>query len=802
MPTIKQLFFSVLGSVLFAFLFLSLLSYNPDDPAWSHIGGTGEITNIGGRLGAWVVDIFRVFFGFGAWWLVITIGYEILRLWWQREVLAWQLRFVAYGVLLICISTILAQLGRDAQQALYFGGVVGFEIYKFIVPILGFTATALLLILLMVVVATFTFHIRWKSLFGKLLGWLDNTQKQKSTPQEEVPDTPQEDTPLFNVVQTPTDSIDTAQPQQHSDSLENFLNDSGIRSDLLKKQERLAKEEERRQERLAKRRAKEEQKQEESQKQEQPKQTSRAKFFTTILDTVAPSEPKPSAPPPPSPPKSHAMSTLEYRLSLTPIPELTLLDEPAPRRSPYTDKELMQLSELLEIKLKEFNISARVMDATVGPVITLFEVELAAGIKVSRVTKIAEDLARSMSMTSLRVLPIIAGKPYIGIEVPNRHRQMVSLLEILDTDEFNDPNLAISMAIGVDISGQPIIADLAKAPHLLVAGMTGSGKSVVVNSFLMSMLLKRSPEELKLILIDPKQVELEPYADIPHLLTPVITDMTDATASLTWCVTEMERRYALLSKLRVRNIASFNQKVMEAEQNGEPLTDPLWRASDHVGDTPPKLKPLPFIVVVADEFADMLMQLGKTAEEPIVRLAQKARAAGIHLILATQRPTANVVTGLIKSNIPSRVALQVKTAIDSRIIIEESGADNLLGNGDMLFLAPGKNSTERLQGAFVSDDEVNRVCDAWRERGKPDYIDLSTSYTFEGEGSGDSATGGDDEYYNQAVAFVMETRKVSTSAIQRKLSIGYNRAARIVDMMEENGIVSPMDNGGKRQLLI
>ena len=496
------------------------------------------------------------------------------------------------------------------------------------------------------------------------------------------------------------------------------------------------------------------------------------------------------------------MSTLEYRMSLSAVPELDILDPKPAKTITYTQEELDQLSALLEIKLQEFNVKAEVVSAMVGPVVTRFEVDLAAGIKASRVSKIAQDLARSMSMASLRVIPVIAGKPYIGIEVPNRKRQIVSLIELLDTPDYKDPNAGISIAIGTNISGKPVIADLAKAPHMLVAGTTGSGKSVLVNSFLMSMLLKYTPDELKLVLIDPKQLELANYADIPHLLTPVITDMTEATAALNWCVTEMERRYLLMSKLRVRNLAAFNQKVLEAQASGEPIIDPLWSASDHVSDIAPKLKPLSKIVVVADEFADMIMQLGKTAEEPIVRLAQKSRAAGIHLILATQRPVANVVTGLIKSNIPSRVALRVNSATDSRIIIEESGAENMLGHGDMMFLAPGAIETERVHGAYVKDDEVNRVTDAWRERGVPDYIDLTDSFTFEGEGSGDSGTGSDDEYFDLAVSHTLETRKVSISALQRKFSIGYNRAARIVDMMEERGVVSAADNSGKRQILM
>ncbi len=512
------------------------------------------------------------------------------------------------------------------------------------------------------------------------------------------------------------------------------------------------------------------------------------------------------APAPQTASKSRAMDTLSYRMSLTPLPELDLLDKPNYDQKPVvTEAQLAEASELLEIKLQEFNIKANVISAMVGPVVTRFEVDLAPGVKASRVSRVAQDLARSMSKASLRVVEVIPGKPYIGIEVPNKEREMVRLIELLDTPDFRDPDKQIAIAVGKDIGGKPVIADLAKAPHMLVAGTTGSGKSVLVNSFLLSMLLKYTPDELKLVLIDPKQLELANYGDIPHLLTPVITDMKDAVAALTWCVNEMERRYQLMSKLRVRKISEFNKKVEYAESVGEPIYDPLWQMNDSVSQCkPPKLKPLPTIVIVADEFADMIMQLGKTAEEPIVRLAQKARAAGIHLLLATQRPTVNVVTGLIKANVPARVALRVNSKVDSRTIIEEGGAEDMLGHGDMMFIGPGKNNPERMHGAFVDDDEVNRVCDAWRERGSPDYIDLSDSYTFEGEGSGDMGSGGAsaDELYEAAAAFVVETRKPSISAVQRKFSIGYNRAARLLDQMEERGLVTAMDHSGKRQLLL
>lgn len=505
--------------------------------------------------------------------------------------------------------------------------------------------------------------------------------------------------------------------------------------------------------------------------------------------------------------RSRAMQTAAYRAQLTPLPTLDILDKPDPNHKPsYSALELEQLSELLEIKLQEFNVKAEVVTAIPGPVVTRFEVELAAGVKASKVTNISRDLARSLSMASLRVVEVIAGKPYIGIEVPNKQREMVRLIELLDTKAYQDSNSHISMAMGKDISGKPIITDLSRAPHMLVAGTTGSGKSVLVNAMLLSMLLKYTPDELRLILIDPKQLELANYNDIPHLLTPVVTDMTEAASSLSWCVAEMERRYFLMSTLKVRKLHEFNKKVRAAERAGQPLIDPTWRPNDSVSiDKAPKLKTLPLIVIVADEFADMIMQVGKQAEELITRLAQKSRAAGIHLMLATQRPSVDVITGLIKANIPVRAALRVNSKVDSRTILDSGGAEDMLGNGDMLFLGPGQIEPDRVHGAYVSDEEVNRVCDAWRERGAPDYIDNMAdnfALTAPSGSSGGNASGEDDDLYNEVVAFVMESRKATASSIQRKFSIGYNRAARIVDSMEEAGLVSPMSRGGKRELLM
>ncbi|WP_349929746.1 DNA translocase FtsK 4TM domain-containing protein [Acinetobacter sp. A1-4-2] len=508
-------------------------------------------------------------------------------------------------------------------------------------------------------------------------------------------------------------------------------------------------------------------------------------------------------------PMSRAMQVAQKRRDLPPLPGLELLDEVDPNKKVnFTAEQLARLSELLEIKLQEFNVKAKVIEAQPGPVVTRFELDLAPGVKASKVTNISRDLARSMSMASVRVVEVIPGKPYIGIEVPNSSREMVRLIELVQIPKFNDPDGILSMAMGKDISGNPVITELGKAPHMLVAGTTGSGKSVAVNSMILSMLLKYTPDQLRLILIDPKQLELANYNDIPHLLTPVVTDMKDAVSALNWCVNEMERRYKLMSFLKIRKLSDYNRKLEEAIANGEELFDPTWKASESVvGERAPRLTPLPSIVIVADEFADMIMQVGKKAEEMITRLAQKSRAAGIHLLLATQRPSVDVITGLIKANIPTRVALRVNSKIDSRTILDAGGAEDLLGHGDMLFLGPGKIEPERVHGAFIADDEVNRICDAWRERGAPNYVDeILTPFDEEPSSRGfeDGGEGGSDRdaLYDQCVSFVLETRKASTSSLQRKFSLGYNRAARIIDQMEENGIVSGMGANGKRDILI
>jgi len=495
------------------------------------------------------------------------------------------------------------------------------------------------------------------------------------------------------------------------------------------------------------------------------------------------------------------------------LPPLSLMDEtdPADHRA-LSEEALKRMADRLELKLREFGVEAAVVKVHPGPVITRFEIEPAAGVKVSRISGLAKDLARALAVISVRVVEVIPGKSTMGIEVPNEDRAVVRLREVLASSAYERAPSKLSLCLGKDISGQPIVADLARMPHLLVAGTTGSGKSVGVNAMLLSLLYKATPDEVRLILVDPKMLELSVYEGIPHLLTPVVTDMKDAAAALRWCVAEMERRYRLMAALGVRNMAGFNRKVQDAEKAGEPLKDPLWKAPEVVleGDVPeaPALETLPAIVVVIDEFADMMMIVGKKVEELIARIAQKARAAGIHLLLATQRPSVDVITGLIKANIPTRISFQVSSKVDSRTILDQGGAEQLLGHGDMLYLPPGTAVPERVHGAFVGDDEVHRVVADWRQRGTPNYLEEVLTVTADIDtlaASGGQTTSGDteqdDPLYDEACAYVLETRRASISSVQRKLRIGYNRAARLIEAMEAAGVVSAMDTAGGREVL-
>lgn len=492
------------------------------------------------------------------------------------------------------------------------------------------------------------------------------------------------------------------------------------------------------------------------------------------------------------------------------LPPLALLDDPKPQTKGYSEETLETLSRQIEFKLKDFRIDVQVVGAYPGPVITRFEMEPAPGVKVSQISSLDKDIARGLSVKAVRVVDVIPGKSVIGLEIPNTSREMIFLSELLRSKEYDKSGSALTLALGKDIAGRPTVADLARMPHLLVAGTTGSGKSVAVNAMVLSLLYKASPKELRMLMIDPKMLELSVYQGIPHLLAPVVTDMKEAANGLRWCVAEMERRYKLMSAVGVRNLAGFNKKIKDAQDAGQPMMDPLFKPNPDLLEAPRPLEPMPFIVIFIDEFADMMMIVGKKVEELIARLAQKARAAGIHLILATQRPSVDVITGLIKANIPTRIAFQVSSKIDSRTILDQSGAETLLGHGDMLYLPPGTAMPERIHGAFVSDDEVHRVVEHLKASGSADYIEgVLDEVQAMGEGvvvgaTGLPESGGGDEsdpLYDEALRIVTETRRASISGVQRRLKIGYNRAARLIEAMEAAGVVSPPEHNGDRQVL-
>lgn len=496
------------------------------------------------------------------------------------------------------------------------------------------------------------------------------------------------------------------------------------------------------------------------------------------------------------------------------LPPLSLLDDPAPQQSGYSAEALEAMSRLVELKLRDFAVEAEVVEVHPGPVITRFELRLAPGVKVSQISNLAKDLARALSSISVRVVEIIPGKSTVGLEIPNEKRELVTLGEIIKSRPYDEMTSSLALVLGKDIGGLPVVADLARMPHLLVGGTTGSGKSTAVNAMVLSLLYKATAEHVRLIMIDPKMLELSVYEGIPHLLAPVVTDMKEAANALRWCVAEMERRYQLMAALGVRNLAGFNRKIKEAQEAGNPIRDPLllkYLGPEGTVEQVPLLEPLPFIVVIVDELADMMMVVGKKVEELIARLAQKARASGIHLILATQRPSVDVITGLIKANIPTRIAFQVSAKVDSRTILDQMGAEQLLGHGDMLFLQPGTSVPVRVHGAFVSDAEVHRVVGVLKGSGPPAYVQeiLDGPSTpipgLAGEGQeGEGGEGGDGEQdilYDQAVRIVVESRKASISGVQRRLKIGYNRAARMIETMEAVGVVGPLQSNGSREVL-
>ncbi|HSM69330.1 MAG TPA: DNA translocase FtsK 4TM domain-containing protein [Xanthomonadales bacterium] len=497
-------------------------------------------------------------------------------------------------------------------------------------------------------------------------------------------------------------------------------------------------------------------------------------------------------------------------LPLEPLPPLNLLDDPGDQQAGYSKDVLEALSRQVELKLADFGVQVDVVAVHPGPVITRFELQPAAGVKSAQISNLAKDLARGLSVVSVRVVEVIPGKTTIGLEIPNTIRQIVYLSEILRSEVYEKSNSPLTLGLGKSIQGRPMVADLARMPHLLVAGTTGSGKSVALNAMILSLLYKATPEQVRLVLVDPKMLELSVYEGIPHLLAPVVTDMKEAANALRWCVAEMERRYRLMAAVGVRNLSGYNRKVKEAADRGAPLTDPLFQPDEAAGDLePPELETFPYIVVVIDELADMMMIVGKKVDELIARLAQKARASGIHLILATKRPSVDVITGLIKANVPTRIAFQVSSRVDSRTILDQMGAEQLLGHGDMLYLPPGTALPDRIHGAFVDDHEVHTVVQYLKRWGEPEYLDDvlgDTQITVDGKsinamGLLEDAAGEQDELYDQAVAWVTQSRRASISSVQRQFRVGYNRAARLIEEMEAAGVVSAPEHNGQREVL-
>lgn len=735
--------------LLAVFILIALVSYSPDDPAFMTTGSSSEVSNAVGVSGAMVADILLHLVGYLAYGFPAFLAYKIvesLRGRAESSGFSWALfGFKALGLILLVISACgLATLHFEvADDASYIaGGMLGALVVEASTPVLAVLGSTLVLF------ATFLFGLT----ITAAISWLDLIDRVGAT--------------TLRLISGAIAKVDKWRDERKTAAA--------------------AKE------RLASRKKVLDIHIEKEKKRVPP-------TIQTLPTKKAEKSPRV---------EKERQGTLFATTSVKELPAIGLLDAwQETNDSGFSKESLEAMSKLLELKLKDFGIVIEVTAVNPGPVITRFEVQPAPGVKVSRITNLAKDLARSLAIVSVRVVEVIPGKTVIGIEIPNEKRETILFSQVLSSPDFDASASPVSMALGHDIVGKPVIVDLGKMPHLLVAGTTGSGKSVGINAMILSLLFKSTPEHVRMIMIDPKMLELSVYDGIPHLLTPVITDMKDAANGLRWSVAEMERRYKLMSALGVRNLAGFNKKVEDAKKAGQPIIDPIWKADPTIlqdDQTAPELESLPSIVVIVDELADMMMVVGKKVEELIARIAQKARAAGIHLILATQRPSVDVLTGLIKANIPTRLSFMVQSKVDSRTILGEGGAEQLLGNGDMLFLPPGGGVPTRIHGAFVSDEEVHRVVADWKERGTPVYIDSITQASEESEGGGGSFEGGDEEtdaLYDQAVEFVTETRKASISAVQRKLRIGYNRAARMIESMEAAGVVSEMGNNGSREVL-
>lgn len=787
------------------FLLLALASFHPADPSWSQSGFQTEIHNAAGAVGAWCADILFVTFGYIAYlfpFAVALLGWFLFQ---QAKGLL-ELDYLTIGLRLIGVTLLL--LGTSGLASINFddiayfsaGGFIGDVISLSLIPYLNLAGTTLLLLCFFCTGFTLMTGVSWLTIADRLgegVIWVANNLFDLPRRMQDVklPALPERKAKAEANIELPeaqlqTDDVDTKDIEITSIRPEPALFSSDTeQSDIdelppfsVDEQPEVQVEPEKKG--LFSRKPKQADKTEVAAKPEKA-----APVVSSPL-VKAKSIPRPE----------------EVELPEGEMPAFELLDRPDKIENPISQEELDMVSRLVEAKLADFNIEARVVGVFPGPVITRFELDLAPGVKVSKITGLSKDLARALSAISVRVVEVIPGKSVIGLELPNKHRETVRLSEVIECDKFTNSESNLTMVLGKDISGKPVVVDLAKMPHLLVAGTTGSGKSVGVNVMILSLLYKSTPEDVRMIMIDPKMLELSVYEGIPHLLAEVVTDMKEAANALRWCVGEMERRYKLMSALGVRNLKGFNAKVTQAIADGEPIKDPLWRSEDSMDEEAPDLQKLPSIVVVVDEFADMMMIVGKKVEELIARIAQKARAAGIHLVLATQRPSVDVITGLIKANIPTRIAFQVSSKIDSRTILDQQGAEALLGMGDMLYLPPGTGVPTRVHGAFVDDHEVHAVVGDWKKRGEPEYIDeiLNGEASAEVLLPGEQPEGEDQEYdafYDEAIAFVTETRKASVSSVQRKFRIGYNRAARLVEQMEQSGVVSAPGHNGNREVL-
>ena len=760
-PNIKNTLISFFSFFLIAFslyIFISLLSYDSSDSGYWYRDSSITVNNLGGPLGAFISDYLFTLIGFGSYLLLLISST------WCIQVLFFNnsniskldnlLRLSSSVLLLICFCSI-----GHFYLTNNFGGFFGNVIFTNLSSLVGEIGALIFLMILIIPSISMSFNFSWlKAIdyFGKKLiltykvllkGMLFLLNKIIGISKSFF-------SKLKKIVNYTKTNIADKKITKTKPKIKNQTEIKNEEKDLLEKPIRQA---------------------ELPIKENDLKVVPKKEIDTTKEDTT-------------------------NQNKITPSTEL--LDRALDDGQSLSENELNQIATLLETKLDEFGIEATVESVIPGPVVTRFEIQPAPGTKASKITNIAQDIARSLSVSSVRVVEVIEGKSYVGVEIPNNNRKMVRLTEILSSDAFKNSSSSLSLALGKDISGNPVVADLAKMPHLLVAGTTGSGKSVGLNAMLLSLLFKSDPEEVRMILIDPKMLELSVYDGIPHLLTPVITDMSNASNGLRWCVAEMDRRYKLMSLTGVKSLAAYNKKIKDAEKNDKQIVNPLNEDEEEFLET------LPSIVVVVDEFADMMMLVGKKLEHLIARIAQKARAAGIHLILATQRPSVDVITGLIKANMPTRIAFQVSTKIDSRTILDQGGAEQLLGDGDMLYFPPGVGVPKRVHGAFVGDDEVHRVVSDMKSKAEPNYVEeiiSSKQETGPITGWTTSETSSDeeqDELYDEAVNFVIDSRRASISAVQRKLRIGYNRAARLIETMEEAGIVSEMSSNGSREVLV